>query len=102
MQISYLRWVKNRFNVSSFFDEKSLEDLERDVHFGGFQRQFRILGTLARLHIRDKKSFRLRDLIKTLRYLYEDSMQYNELRETAIFLRNKVEPKLLVTLEEIN
>ena len=98
----YLNFYLSNLHSKKHDINISLEDLERDVHFAGFQRQFRILGTLARLHIRDKKSFRLRDLIQTLRYLYEDSMQYNELRETAIFLRNKVEPKLLVTLEEIN
>ena len=80
----------------------TIKDLERDVDFAGFQRQFRILGTLARLHLRDKKSFRLKDLIQTLRFLYEDSMKYDELRDMAKILKNKVEPKLLQTLEEIS
>ena len=80
----------------------TIKDLERDIDFAGFQRQFRILGTLARLHLRDKKSFRLKDLVQTLRFLCEDSIKYDELRDAAKILKNKVEPKLLKTLEAIN
>ena len=53
-------------------EELKLSDLEKDLDFAGFQRQFRILGTLSRLHLRDKKSFRLKDLKQTLRFLQVD------------------------------
>ena len=82
-------------------DESKLSDLEKDLDFAGFQRQFRILGTLSRLHLRDKKSFRLKDLEQTLRFLQVDLEKYASLKELANFLTKKVEPKLIKTLRNI-
>ena len=82
-------------------EELKLSDLEKDLDFAGFQRQFRILGTLSRLHLRDKKSFRLKDLKQTLRFLQVDLAKYASLKELANFLTEKVEPKLIKTLRNI-
>ena len=86
---------------SSEISIPSFEGLKRDIDFGGFQRQLRILGTLARLHLRDKKSFRLNDLIQTLKFLMDDTVNYEELKGLSDFLKEKVEPKLLQTLKAI-
>ena len=86
---------------SSEISIPSFEGLKRDIDFGGFQRQLRILGTLARLHLRDKKSFRLNDLIQTLNFLMDDTANYEELKGLSDFLKKKVEPKLLQTLKAI-
>ena len=82
-------------------EKLKLSDLEKDIDFAGFQRQFRILGTLSRLHLRDKKSFRLKDLKQTLRFLQVDLAKYASLKELANFLTEKVEPKLVKTLRNI-
>ena len=86
---------------SSEISIPSFEGLKRDIDFGGFQRQLRILGTLARLHLRDKKSFRLNDLFQTLKFLMDDTANYEELKGLSDFLKYKVEPKLLQTLKAI-
>ena len=81
--------------------KSKLDDLKKDVDFAGFQRQFRILGTLSRLYLRDQKSFRLSDLIQTLKFLHEDSINYPDLKEMGELLKDKVEPKLIKTLESM-
>ena len=88
-------------NKSNKLDKLKLSDVEKDLDFAGFQRQFRILGTLSRLHLRDKKSFRLKDLKQTLKFLQEDLEKYPPLKELATFLTEKVEPKLIKTLRDI-
>ncbi len=88
-------------NQSNKLDKLKLSDVEKDLDFAGFQRQFRILGTLSRLHLRDKKSFRLKDLKQTLKFLQEDLEKYAPLKELATFLTEKVEPKLIKTLRDI-
>ena len=88
-------------NKSNKLDKLKLSDVEKDLDFAGFQRQFRILGTLSRLHLRDKKSFRLKDLKQTLKFLQEDLEKYAPLKELATFLTEKVEPKLIKTLRDI-
>ena len=92
----YIDGIKN-----NKLDELKLSDLEKDLDFAGFQRQFRILGTLSRLHLRDKKSFRLKDLKQTLKFLQVDLEKYASLKELATFLTEKVEPKLIKTLRNI-
>jgi aminoglycoside/choline kinase family phosphotransferase len=88
-------------NKSNKLDKLKLSDVEKDLDFAGFQRQFRILGTLSRLHLRDNKSFRLKDLKQTLKFLQEDIEKYAPLKELATFLTEKVEPKLIKTLRDI-
>ena len=79
----------------------TFERLIADIDFASFQRQLRILGTLSRLHLRDKKSFRLFDLIQTLKFLIQDSKKYEELGELNDFLSSRVEPNLLNTIKDI-
>ena len=79
----------------------TFERLIADIDFASFQRQLRILGTLSRLHLRDKKSFRLFDLIQTLKFLIQDSKKYEELGELNNFLSSRVEPNLLDTIKDI-
>ena len=79
----------------------TFERLIADIDFASFQRQLRILGTLSRLHLRDEKSFRLFDLIQTLKFLIQDSKKYEELGELNNFLSSRVEPNLLDTIKDI-
>ena len=76
--------------------------MNKDLDFAGLQRQLRILGTLARLHIRDGKSFRLPDLKQTLIYVIETSNKYDELKEFSQLLKSKVQPALEEHLGNIN
>ena len=98
--LNYLKFYMEGIKGNKL-EELKLSDLEKDLDFAGFQRQFRILGTLSRLHIRDKKSFRLKDLKQTLRFLQVDLEKYASLKELANFLTEKVEPKLIKTLRNI-
>ena len=60
--------------------------LQRWFDLAGLQRQLRILGTLSRLYLRDKKSFRLPDLEKTLLLCIRSSSKYKDLSQLASFL----------------
>ena len=71
---------------SQLLDVNSSKDWSLWLDMAGMQRQLRILGTLVRLHLRDKKSFRLIDLPKTLDYLIDASKRYKELSEFSNFL----------------
>ena len=99
--IDYLQFYIEGNQDSDEISKSTLEDLKKDLDFAGFQRQFRILGTLSRLHLRDQKSFRLSDLIQTLKFLHEDSINYPDLKEMGELLKDKVEPKLIKTLESM-
>lgn len=79
----------------------TIETLSKDVDYAGFQRQLRILGTLSRLHLRDKKSFRLPDLSQTLNYLIQGMNKYPELKEFSNFLEIRVRPQLAEILEDV-
>ena len=93
----FLGLLKNRRQE----EELALNDLTKDVDFVSFQRQFRILGTLSRLHLRDEKSFRLIDLKTTLKFLIKDTQKYEDLEGLSEFLSKKVEPRLLIVLKQI-
>jgi len=71
---------------SQLLDVNSSKNWSLWLDMAGMQRQLRILGTLVRLHLRDKKSFRLIDLPKTLDYLIDASKRYKELSEFSNFL----------------
>ena len=73
----------------------------RWVDLVGLQRQFRILGTLSRLHLRDDKSYRLVDLKQTLIYMIDASSNHKDLSELNIFLKKKILPALDLKLEDI-
>ena len=98
--LNYLKFYKEGIKGNKL-EELKLSDLEKDLDFAGFQRQFRILGTLSRLHLRDKKSFRLKDLKQTLKYLQTDLEKYPASKELANFLTEKVEPKNIKILRNI-
>ncbi len=98
--INYLKYYIEVIKGNKVDDSK-ISDFEKDLDFAGFQRQFRILGTLSRLHLRDKKSFRLKDLKQTLKFLQVDLEKYDSLKQLANFLTEKVEPKLIKTLRNI-
>ena len=98
--LNYLKFYKEGIKGNKL-EELKLSHLEKDLDFAGFQRQFRILGTLSRLHLRDKKSFRLKDLKQTLKYLQTDLEKYPASKELANFLTEKVEPKLIKILRNI-
>tara|TARA_B100001750_G_scaffold243533_1_gene258999 strand:+ start:1212 stop:2186 length:975 start_codon:yes stop_codon:yes gene_type:complete len=69
--------------------------------FASLQRQLRILGTLSRLHIRDKKSFRLPDLVKTLEFFIETTSKYKKFKTISKHSRNKILPILNLKIKEI-
>lgn len=80
----------------------SLKHVKRSFDLSGLQRQLRILGTLSRLHLDDGKSFRLRDLIKTLHFVIESCSRYSELKDVSEFFLKRISPLLHITLKEIS
>jgi len=90
----YLEAYVSLSNEAGITVKEDLISLNEDLDFVGLQRQLRILGTLARLHIRDGKSFRLPDLKQTLIYVIETSNKYDELKEFSQLLKSKVQPAL--------
>jgi len=91
----------DRSNESGLVQVLDLENSKRSFDLTGLQRQLRILGTLSRLHLRDNKSFRLQDLIKTLHFVVETSVKYEEFKEFSFYLKKKVVPLLAVALRRI-
>jgi len=98
----YLEAYVSLSNEAGITVKEDLISLNEDLDFVGLQRQLRILGTLARLHIRDGKSFRLPDLKQTLIYVIETSNKYDELKEFSQLLKSKVQPALEENLGGIN
>ena len=98
----YLEAYVSLSNEAGTTVKEDLISLNEDLDFVGLQRQLRILGTLARLHIRDGKSFRLPDLKQTLIYVIETSNKYDELKEFSQLLKSKVQPALEENLGGIN
>ena len=98
----YLEAYISLSNEAGITVTEDLISLNKDLDFAGLQRQLRILGTLARLHIRDGKSFRLPDLKQTLIYVIETSNKYDELKEFSQLLKSKVQPVLEEHLGGIN
>ena len=98
--ISFLRIYTSRACEENLLHKMEERDYLRYFDFTGLQRQLRILGTLSRLHLRDKKSYRLPDLIKTLDFLLETSSNYAELKEFNNFLKDIISPELNKSLKE--
>lgn len=78
-----------------------IKDIKKSFDMTCLQRQLRILGTLSRLHIRDKKSFRLSDLEQTLSFVIQTCKKYEELIEVSEFFGNRIEPLLTKFLKDI-
>ena len=90
----------NRSNELGLTQVSAIKNPKKSFDLTGLQRQLRILGTLSRLHLRDGKSFRLPDLYKTLNFVIETSIKYEELNEVSNYLKEKVAPLLTQTLKE--
>ncbi len=91
----------SRSNELGLKQVSSIKNPRKSFDLTGLQRQLRILGTLSRLHLRDGKSFRLPDLTKTLYFIMETSIKYQELNEVSNYLRERVAPLLIEKLKEI-
>ena len=78
-----------------------IEDIKKSFDMACLQRELRILGTLSRLHLRDKKSFRLADLNKTLSFVIQTCKKYEELIEVSEYFQNKIAPVLTKFLKDI-
>ena len=101
IEVAYIN-ARTGFLKLSVHVAEDLISLNEDLDFAGLQRQLRILGTLARLHVRDGKSFRLPDLKQTLIYVIETSNKYDGLKEFSQLLKSKVQPALEENLGGIN
>ncbi len=98
--ISFLKIYTSKAHGKGLLTKMKEDNYLKYFDFTGLQRQLRIMGTLARLHLRDKKSYRLPDLIKTLDFLLETSSHYEELKNFNIFLKDIVSPGLTKVLKE--
>ena len=98
--ISFLKIYTSKACEENLLPKMKERDYLRYFDFTGLQRQLRILGTLSRLHLRDKKSYRLPDLIKTLDFLLETSSNYTELKDFNNFLKDIISPELTKSLKE--
>ena len=75
--------------------------IKKSFDFTALQRQLRIMGTLSRLYLRDKKPFRLPDLTTTLNFTINICERFDELRNFSVFLKKIIFPELKKTLKEI-
>ena len=90
----------SRSNELGLKQVRTIKNPRKSFDLTGLQRQLRILGTLSRLHLRDGKSFRLSDLPKTLNFVMDTSMKYQELNEVSNYLKERVAPLLTQKLKE--
>ena len=94
-------YKKGLYYLKGEGEGKSLGKARECFDFASLQRQLRILGTLSRLHLRDKKSFRLPDLIKTLEFFIETTSKYKRFQAISSHLGNKILPILKLKIKEI-
>tara|TARA_Y100001970_G_scaffold288855_1_gene417318 strand:- start:1459 stop:2460 length:1002 start_codon:yes stop_codon:yes gene_type:complete len=90
-QMDFLKFYIKKSNKNYDLDKQSLLKSKEFYDIVGLQRQLRILGTLARLHLRDAKSFRLVDLPKTLEYVLNVTEKYRIFEEFNSFLKSRIE-----------
>ena len=67
-------------------------DFFRDFDLMGLQRQLKVIGIFARLHIRDNKPRYLADIPLVIRYFLDVSQRYTELEAFSNWFRHTVEP----------
>lgn len=91
----------NKAKISGLISNVPEADLIRWFDMAGLQRQLRILGVLCRLHIRDKKSYRLVDLEATINFLIRTALSYKELEDFGSFMERKVLPMIVKKVEEL-
>ena len=100
----YISWPEGRVNEWLFKYYKQLLELSLvDVDFDVFKRWFDLLGIqrhlkaagiFARLNSRDGKSSYLKDIPRTLNYIYDASCRYPEFEHLALLLREQVMPAM--------
>lgn len=97
----FLDTFLSKSKESGLIKELEFQEAREYFDFASLQRQLRILGTLSRLHIRDKKSFRLPDLVKTLEFFIETTSKYKKFKTISNHSRNKILPILKLKIKEI-
>jgi aminoglycoside/choline kinase family phosphotransferase len=91
----------NKAKISGLISNVPEADLIRWFDMAGLQRQLRILGVLCRLHIRDKKSYRMVDLEATISFIIRTALSYKELEDFGSFMERKVLPMIVKKVEEL-
>lgn len=84
--VSYYR--QQAIDHGIIHDAVTLVLLQRWFDLLGLQRHLKILGIFCRLNYRDNKANYLNDLSLTLKYVYDVSGRYPELKDLADFLQN--------------
>ena len=97
----FLDTFLSKSKESGLIKELEFQEAREYFDFASLQRQLRILGTLSRLHLRDKKSFRLPDLVKTLEFFIETTSKYKKFKTISNHSRNKILPILKLKIKEI-
>ena len=97
---NYLKMYISKANSIGLL-EGSTNSMVKWFDFCCLQRQLRILGTLARLHLRDNKSFRLIDLPKSLEFTLAVARKYKTLEDFALFLDRDISPLLDINLKNL-
>ena len=102
----YIRWPVQRVQHWVYAYRQRLYDLDfvdlpdestflRWFDWMGLQRHLKAVGIFARLKLRDGKSGYLRDIPRTLGYIFEVAQHYPELERFAQFLRRAVPEQAL-------
>ena len=98
----YIEFYFNEALNKNILDGITFEEFQEWFEWSGIQRQLRILGTLSRLYLRDKKEHRLLDLEITLDYLIESTKILGKESLTMgpfhVYLKS-IKPKLKSFLE---
>lgn len=91
-------WLQYFYEQANLAQNFTFTDFHRAFDWCGLQRHIRILGTFARLHLRDGKSNYLQDLPRTFQYVTHCIDSYSEFHEFKQWLHTRVTPSFERTL----
>lgn len=101
---SYVRWPDDRVAVwVEGFRERLLDNgvevpgpelFLKQFDLMGMQRQLKVLGIFSRLYLRDGKTGYLKDMPRTLGYLYRAAKRYPEMGELQQLIERRIVPAM--------
>lgn len=93
-----MRWLQHFYDRSPEAQHYTFPEFQRAFDWCGLQRHLRVLGTFARLHLRDGKSNYLNDLPRTYQYVMTCLADYPEFQVFSEWLEHRVHPSFQGTL----
>lgn len=91
-------WLQHFYARSTQAQQYTFAEFQRAFDWCGLQRHLRVLGTFARLHLRDGKSNYLNDLPRTYQYVITCLKDYPEFQTFREWLEHRVHSSFQSTL----